>query len=153
MRPALLWNDVRSAPQARAMVERLGAQTWADSVGSVPVPSFTVTKLAWLAEHEPENAASVASVLLPHDWLTWRLLGRDPEPTTDRSDASGTGYWSSATGEYRLDLFELALGHQAALPRVLPPAAEAGRTAGGLVVGPGAGDNAAAALGPGPGPR
>ncbi len=147
VRPALLWNDVRSGPQARAMVERLGAQTWADSVGSVPLPSFTVTKLAWLAEHEPDHAAAVSSVLLPHDWLTWRLLGRSAEPTTDRSDASGTGYWSSTTEQYRLDLFELALGHQAALPHVLAPSAEAGRTAGGLVVGAGAGDNAAAALG------
>jgi xylulokinase len=147
VRPALLWNDVRSAPQARAMVERLGAQAWADAVGSVPLPAFTVTKLAWLAEHEPEHAAAVASVLLPHDWLTWHLLGRSAEPTTDRSDASGTGYWSSSTGEYRPDLLEQALGHSAALPRVLGPSVSPGRTADGAVVGPGAGDNAAAALG------
>jgi xylulokinase len=92
VRPALLWNDTRSAPQARQMVERLGAQAWADAVGSVPLPAFTVTKVAWLAEHEPELASAVATVLLPHDWLTWRLLGRPAEPTTDRSDASGTGY-------------------------------------------------------------
>lgn len=147
VRPALLWNDVRSAPQAHAMVERLGSQAWADAVGSVPVPSFTVTKLAWLAEHEPEHAAAVATILLPHDWLTWRLLDRPAEPTTDRSDASGTGYWSSSTGEYRLDLVEQALGHPVALPRVLGPAEPAGRTAGHVLVGAGAGDNAAAALG------
>src|SRR5664279_3483741 len=146
IRPALLWNDIRSAPQARAMVDRLGAQAWADAVGSVPLPAFTVTKVAWLAEQEPEHAAAVASVLLPHDWLTWRLLGRAGEPTTDRSDASGTGYWSSDTG-YRTDLFEQALGHSASLPRVLGPDQEAGRTSGGVVIGPGAGDNAGAALG------
>ncbi len=146
VRPALLWNDIRSAPQARDLVERVGAQAWADAVGSVPLPAFTVTKLAWLAEHEPDNAAAVASVLLPHDWLTWRLLGTASEPTTDRSDASGTGYWSSTDG-YRTDLLEQALGHGAALPRVLGPAEQAGHTSGGLVVGPGAGDNAAAALG------
>jgi xylulokinase len=146
VRPALLWNDIRSAPQARDMVERFGAQAWADAVGSVPLPAFTVTKVAWLAEHEPDHAAAVSSVLLPHDWLTWRLLGRAGEPTTDRSDASGTGYWSAATG-YRLDLFEQALGHAAVLPRVLGPAEQAGRTEPGVVLGPGAGDNAAAALG------
>ena len=147
VRPALLWNDVRSAPQSRAMIDRLTPQGWADAVGSVPLPAFTVTKLAWLAEHEPEHAAAVASVLLPHDWLTWRLLGRRHEPTTDRSDASGTGYWSSAAGDYRLDLLEQALGHGAAVPRVLGPAETAGRTPDGVLVGPGAGDNAAAALG------
>jgi xylulokinase len=112
----------------------------------VPLPAFTVTKVAWLAEHEPDHAAAVASVLLPHDWLTWRLLGQSGEPTTDRSDASGTGYWSATAG-YRHDLFEQALGHSAALPRVLGPAEPAGRTAQGVVLGPGAGDNAAAALG------
>jgi xylulokinase len=147
IRPALLWNDVRSAPQARAMVDRLGAQAWADAVGSVPLPAFTVTKVAWLAENEPEHAAAVASVLLPHDWLTWRLLGGDSPPVTDRSDASGTGYWSPATNAYRTDLFEQALGHAAELPRVLGPADSAGTTPDGLVVGPGAGDNAGAALG------
>jgi xylulokinase len=146
VRPALLWNDIRSAPQARDMVERFGAQSWADAVGSVPLPAFTVTKVAWLAEHEPDHAAAVASVLLPHDWLTWRLLGQGGEPTTDRSDASGTGYWSATTG-YRLELFEQALGHSAALPRVLGPAERAGQTVQGVVLGPGAGDNAAAALG------
>jgi xylulokinase len=146
VRPALLWNDIRSAPQARRMVERLGAQSWADAVGSVPLPAFTVTKLAWLAEHEPEHAAEVASVVLPHDWLTWRLLDRADRPTTDRSDASGTGYWSAADG-YRTDLFEQALGHSAELPRVLEPTDVAGHTAAGARVGPGAGDNAGAALG------
>jgi xylulokinase len=146
IRPALLWNDIRSAPQARQMVDRLGAQAWADAVGSVPLPAFTVTKLAWLAANEPEHAAAVSSVLLPHDWLSWRLLDGANEPTTDRSDASGTGYWSSATG-YRMDLLEQALGHPAGVPRVLGPAEVAGRTATDIVVGPGAGDNAAAALG------
>lgn len=147
VRPALLWNDVRSADQARAMVERMGAQAWADAVGSVPLAAFTVTKLAWLAEQEPEHAAATASVVLPHDWLTWRLLDRSSDPTTDRSDASGTGYWSAATNEYRHDLAEQALGHAVALPRVLAPNAAAGTTRDGMALGAGAGDNAGAALG------
>ncbi|HEX6935505.1 MAG TPA: xylulokinase [Actinomycetes bacterium] len=155
VRPALLWNDTRSAGAARDLVTELGGgQAWADAVGVVPVASFTVTKLRWLAEHEPEAAARSAAVCLPHDWLTWRLgaaTGLDAL-RTDRSDASGTGYWSAATGQYRLDLLELAAGRRLAVPEVLGPTGRAGRTASGAVLGPGAGDNAAAALGVGAAP-
>lgn len=152
VRPALLWNDTRSAPQARRLVRERGARWWADTTGSVPVASYTVTKLAWLGEHEPENAARTAAVALPHDWLTWRLLGTGalPDLATDRSDASGTGYWSSTTGDYLPELVHAALGHDALLPRVLDPAQAVGTGTGpadGLLLGPGAGDNAAAALG------
>ncbi len=147
VRPALLWNDVRSAPQATALTEQLGRQAWVDAVGSVPIPSLTVTKLAWLREQEPDLAEQVARVVLPHDWLTWRLLDCPDEPSTDRSEASGTGYWSATTGEYRLDLLELAFGRTIGVPRVLAPDEAAGRTARGTIVGPGLGDNAAAALG------
>ncbi|MGW4750276.1 FGGY family carbohydrate kinase, partial [Streptomyces sp. NPDC004290] len=76
VRPALLWNDVRSAPQARRLVEELGGpKAWADRTGSVPGPSFTVTKWAWLAENEPEAVRATAAVRLPHDYLTERLTG------------------------------------------------------------------------------
>src|SRR5690606_38518073 len=125
VRPALLWNDTRSAQAALDLVAELGAgdvaaggAAWAQAVGSVPVASLTVTKLRWLAEHEPGHAARTAAVALPHDWLTWRLAGHGPADgaidrlTTDRSDASGTGYWSPADGDYRLDLLERALGHR-----------------------------------------
>ena len=88
-----------------------------------------------------------ASVLLPHDWLTFRLTGRQ---VTDRGDASGTGYWSPAENRYRLDLLEHTLGEKDwsdALPEVLDPLAVAGEWgAVGAVVGPGTGDNMAAAL-------
>ena len=90
----------------------------------MPVASFTVTKLRWLARHEPEHAAATAAVCLPHDWLTWKLRGTGElaDLVTDRSDASGTGYWSGATGEYRLDLLERAFGRDdVRLPRVLGP--------------------------------
>lgn len=154
IRPALLWNDTRSAAAAGALVEelgggRVGRQAWVDAVGVVPVASFTVTKLRWLADQEPGNAARVAAVCLPHDWLTWRLSGAPGIDvlTTDRGDASGTGYWSAATGRYRRDLFVRALGHEAVLPRVLGPAEVAGRTTAGSLLGAGTGDNAAAALG------
>jgi xylulokinase len=144
IRKALLWNDTRSAGAAADLTAELGgAVAWADAVGLVPVASFTVTKLRWLADHEPEHAARTAAVCLPHDWLTYRL---GAELATDRSDASGTGYWSPATGEYRPDLLRRALGHDAAVPRVLKADEPAGHTPRALL-GPGAGDNAAAALG------
>ncbi|GHS89793.1 xylulokinase [Actinomycetota bacterium] len=165
IRDALLWNDTRSASSALDLINELGegeaavgATRWAEAIGSVPVASLTVTKLRWLRDHEPANAARVAAVALPHDWLTWRLAGFGPGSgaeglaalTTDRSDASGTGYWSPSTGEYRRDLLELALGHDALLPRVLGPHDRAGTAqlgGRGAALGPGAGDNAAASLG------
>src|SRR3954469_7718553 len=151
VRPALLWNDTRSAQAATDLITELGGgQAWADAVGLVPVASFTVTKLRWLAEHEPANAARTAAVCLPHDWLTWQLAGTPAleELVTDRGDASGTGYWSPAEEAYRPDLLERAFGRSPVLPRVLGPADEAGSVAhGGALLGPGTGDNAAAALG------
>jgi xylulokinase len=156
VRPALLWNDTRSAAAAAELVAELGegdaalgAARWADAVGSVPVAAFTVTKLRWLAEHEPAAMARTAAVCLPHDWLTWRLAdGGDLDRLrTDRSDASGTGYWSPAAGAYRLDLLRRACGREPAVPTVLGPAEAAGEVAGGARLGAGAGDNAAAALG------
>lgn len=152
IRPALLWNDTRSAAAAADLVAELGGPgEWARATGSVPVASFTVTKLRWLAEHEPQAAKRTASVVLPHDWLTWMIGGRRGVPFTDRGDASGTGYWSPATGDYRLDLLERALGHRPDVPRVLGPIETAGRTTEGAVLGPGTGDNMAAALGVGAG--
>ncbi len=146
LRPAKLWNDTESAPDAAALVEALGPEGWAEACGSVPVASFTVTKLHWLRRTEPETFARVAHVLLPHDWLTWRLSGAR---VTDRGDASGTGWWSPAEGRYRADLLALVDATRSwddALPTVLGPTEPAGEW-GGVLVGPGTGDNMAAALG------
>lgn len=173
IRPALLWNDTRSAGAATDLIAEFGAEELARRTGLVPVASFTITKLRWLRDHEPDHAAQVAAVALPHDWLTWRLRGFGPvgesvrgpvleELTTDRSDASGTGYWSpeawnaDAAGKvvadgYDRDLVAAALGHDAVLPRVLGPR-EWVTDADGRRVAPGAGDNAGAALGVGAGP-
>ncbi|MGV3713104.1 xylulokinase [Pseudolysinimonas sp.] len=156
IRPALLWNDTRSADAAAQL-----AAEFPDIVartGSRPVASFTATKLRWLRDAEPENAARVAAVALPHDWLTWRLRGFGPQNpdltqlTTDRSEASGTSYWNPHTDDYDRELLVAALGHDAVLPRVLGPEEAAGTLPGApatgrVLVGPGAGDNAGAALG------
>ncbi len=147
VRDALLWNDNRSATSAEELIEELGGPgAWAEATGTVPVASITVTKLRWTAEHEPENAARAASVLLPHDYLTHRLRGGHGEATTDRGDASGTGYWSSESG-YRTDLLERAFGRVLETPRVAGPGEAVGETPDGIVLGPGTGDNMAAALG------
>lgn len=149
---ALLWNDVRSAGQARRMVADLGVGAWMEAVNVLPVPAITLTKLAWLREHRPEAAARVHRVMLPHDWLVLQLTGAF---ATDRSDASGTGYFSAVTGAYRPDLLERFFGAVPELPPVLGP----GDTAGTLLpewgggggrpvpVSAGTGDNAGAGLG------
>jgi xylulokinase len=163
VRPAKLWNDTESAPDAAWLLDQLdgGMAAWAQACGSVPVASFTISKLSWLHRREPESWARMASVLLPHDWLTYRLTG---EMVTDRGDASGTGYWSPATGDYRWDLLSIVDRERdwaTAVPRVLGPLDPAGQVTReavdvlGLdartpvVVAAGTGDNMAAALGVG----
>jgi xylulokinase len=154
IRKAMLWNDLRSAAAARELIaERGGPRWWAEQTGSVPSASFTVTKLRWLAEHEPEHAARVARVMLPHDWLTWRLAATAQgspdaaEPVTDRGDASGTGYFSPASGRWLPEVAAAALGHEPGLPRIAKPNEIVGEAAGGAVLAPGTGDNMGAALG------
>lgn len=193
IRDAMLWNDTSSAPQAQALIDRLGLpeqgqgllaeheaefidpndaqhvrgiKRWVKAVGSSLVASLTITKLAWVAQNEPDNASRIAAVCLPHDWLSWRIGGNGPVKSgranldalfTDRSDASGTAYFNSASNQYRTDLIDLALGrHDILLPRVLGPT-QVGAVAdpaiagsdieGGCLIGPGGGDNAMASLG------
>ncbi|NND73570.1 MAG: xylulokinase [Ilumatobacter sp.] len=158
LRPAKLWNDTTSAPQADAMATTVGATRWAAETGSVPLAAFTVAKLAWVIEHEPDVAARAAMVMLPHDWLTWKLTGRH---VTDRGDASGTGWFSPVDDAYLPDLLDDAIGDGARwaerLPQVLAPTQPAGELTPAaantlglspeVTVGAGTGDNMAAAVG------
>jgi xylulokinase len=156
IRPAKLWNDTTSAGEAAWLVERLSAAEWARLTGSVPTAAFTISKIAWLAANEPANFAELRHVLLPHDYLTFMLTGRK---VTDRSEASGTGYFDGATNTWRpelLDLIDDRIDWLAMLPRVHAPAQMAGQLSAsaaeqtglraGIPVGPGAGDQHAAAL-------
>ena len=150
VRPAKLWNDTESAPEAARLIDALpgGRRAWAEACGLVPVASFTITKLAWLRRHEPRAWERLAHVALPHDWLTLELTGR---LVTDRGDASGTGYWSAASGTYRHDLLALVDAERdwtSAVPPVLGPLEVAGEWNGALVAA-GTGDNMAGALGVG----
>ena len=192
IRDALLWNDTRSAPDADDLIIRLaksetdgpnkdpdsdqglamrGKQAWVRAVGSSPVASLTITKVAWVSRMEPDHAKAIAAICLPHDWLSWVIAGHGPaadpgaEPGledlfTDRSDASGTGYYDPAADRYRRDLLAMALpdgmAEQVILPKVLGPHQVgakanpriAGRDVpGGCIIAPGGGDNAMTSLG------
>jgi len=148
VRPALLWNDTRSAAAAGALTDEVGADDFARRTGLVPVASFTITKIRWVRDHEPEIADRVAAVALPHDWLTWRLRGYGPaessplgpdleQLTTDRSDASGTGYWSPSAGGYDLELFKTAFGREASEAAVTAGRGDSGTVVLPCVLGPG----------------
>ncbi len=192
IRDALLWNDTRSAPDADDLIIQLaksetdgpnkdpdsdqdlamrGKQAWVRAVGSSPVASLTITKVAWVSRVEPDKAKAIAAICLPHDWLSWVIAGHGPaadpgaEPGledlfTDRSDASGTGYYDPAADSYRRDLLAMALpagmAERVILPKVLGPHQVgakadpriAGRDVpGGCIIAPGGGDNAMTALG------
>jgi xylulokinase len=147
--PAKLWNDSESAAQSDALTRELGAEEWARRCGSVLTPSFTITKMAWLRDTHPDEFAAVRRVLLPHEWLTWQLLGRPSRAIGDRGDASGTGWWSPGSGEVDEGLLALAGGRLEWLPEILGPNVSAGQAqtmVRGAVVGPGTGDNMGAAL-------
>ena len=148
LRPAKLWNDTESAADAGWLSTQLsgGAAEWAAAVGLVPVAAFTITKLSWLHRTEPDAWSRLAHVLLPHDWLTYQLTG---QMVTDRGDASGTGYWSPLTGDYRWDLLGIVdrdRDWSQAVPRVASPLEVVGHWSG-IPVACGTGDNMGAALG------
>ena len=149
IRPALLWNDTRSAKEAADINNEV--PTIAVQTGSALVASFTASKVRWLADHEKENAARVAAVCLPHDWLSWKLSGSSEitDIFTDRSDASGTGYFNPVTSEYIPDLFATIIrsNQKVYLPRIVSSKEFGATTASGLKIGAGAGDNAGAGFG------
>ena len=172
IRPALLWNDTRSAGAAEELTRErgdgdseAGARWWAHATGLVPVASFTVTKLRWLADKEPENARKIAAICLPHDWLSWKIRGGFEAVgleglCTDRSDASGTGYMDRADAVYRREILAQALrisleeAEGIILPKICEPMEAMGcgdlaQGWGEIAIGPGCGDNAGAALGVG----
>jgi xylulokinase len=157
LRAAKLWNDTTGAPNLARLVERIGARRWVMRIGTLPTAAFTIAKLAWVAEHEPGLLDRVGSILLPHDYLTYWLTG---ETVTDRSDASGTGYFDAVEGQWIPSYLELAAGDRdwaAKLPTVLGPAEAAGRVqparaallgiGDDVIVGAGGGDQHAAYLG------
>ena len=159
VRDSPLWNDTGSHAHMIALNAELGREEWIRRTGLPITLSDTAPKLRWLRDTDPDAARRTAAVAVVHDWLTWRLMGYGDgtggieQLTTDRSEASGTAYWSPETGEYCFDLVELALGKVVVLPQILGPLERAGITGpgmpgipAGIPIGVGSGDNAAAAL-------
>jgi xylulokinase len=163
LRPAVLWNDTRSSADAARIVDAIGGpEATAGRVGSLLTAAFTVTSWAWLRRTEPDIAAAARGVHLPHDHLNAVLTGR---ASTDRSDASGTGWWSPADEAYAADVLDLpavdldpsllpvVLAADEAAGDVTAGAAERFGLGAGTLVACGSADNAAAgvALGLAPG--
>lgn len=160
IRPVKLWNDTTAAPEVERLLAEHDQQWWVSQV-LVPLnPAFTIAKLAWLARNEPDNLSRIRRLMVPHDWLTFALSGQH---VTDRSDASGTGFYSADQGRFRGDLLAEVVSDRldwdSLMPRVLGPeqiagevlpavAAELGLRPGTLV-GPGGGDQHLAAVGMG----
>ena len=151
IRPCILWNDTRSHAQAAALDATPGVR---DLLGNIVFPGFTAPKLEWVREHEPENHARVARVLLPAAFLNLYLTG---DHVSDMSDAAGTSWLDTGARDWSDAL--LAAGHMRRdqMPRLVEGSAPAGQLRSGLarawglsqpvVVAGGAGDNAAAACG------
>ncbi|SNT35766.1 xylulokinase [Rhodococcoides kyotonense] len=157
LRPAKLWNDTTGADQLSKLIDTIGGSEWVRRVGTLPTAAFTIAKLAWVADHEPALLDSARRILLPHDYLTYRLSGR---AVTDRSDASGTGYFDATTSTWLPEYLDAAAGARdwlPMLPTVLTGAEPAGHLAetaaaelgitGTVLVAAGAGDQHAAYLG------
>ena len=109
IRPAILWNDGRSAPQCQAVEARIGIERLVSLCGNRMLPGFTAPKLLWMREHEPEAYARITTVLLPKDWIRYRLSG---ELVMDVSDASGTAVFDCANRTWSDELLgELSISH------------------------------------------
>lgn len=149
IRRALLWNDTRSDQSARELNDEINDIHL--KTGSRLVASFTASKLRWLADHEPENTSRISAIALPHDWLSWRIAANSSIENlfTDRSDASGTGYFDPVNDTYLPEIIGIALRNprDLVLPRVVASNLPGGETLDGALVGSGGGDNAGAAFG------
>jgi xylulokinase len=152
IRPAILWNDQRTAAECAEIERRIGLERLIRLSGNRALTGFTAPKLLWLREHEPDAYARIRHVLLPKDYVRLRLTG---ERVTDVADASGTLLFDVANRRWSdevLDALEIPADW---LPPALESPSVSGRTFDGVPVAAGAGDQAAGALGVGayaPGP-
>jgi xylulokinase len=146
LRPAILWNDGRSQPQATRMEAELGIERLVALSGNRALAGFTAPKISWLAEHEPDVHRRIERVLLPKDYVRFRLTG---ELATDVSDASGTVLLDVGRRSWSAELAEAFAVDPGWLPAVHESQDVTGHTASGVPVAAGAGDQAAGALGVG----
>ena len=152
LRPAILWNDQRTGVECVEIEQRVGLQRLIQLTGNRALTGFTAPKLLWLRRHEPEVYSRIAHILLPKDYVRLRLTG---ERAIDVTDASGTLLFDVARRRWSDEVIMALDINTSWLPRVLESPEVSGRTADGVAVAAGAGDQAAAALGVGvdkPGP-
>ena len=154
MRPAILWNDGRAGAECAAL--EAAFPRLREVAGNIAMAGFTAPKLAWVARHEPAIFEHVSTVLLPKDYLRFRLTGHH---VSEMSDASGTLWLDVAARDWSDDLLEATGLNRGQMPRLVegseasgelrPELARRGGASGPVVVAGGAGDNAAAACGVG----
>ena len=154
LRPAILWNDTRSAKECEEMMVALPALP--QIAGSLAMPGFTAPKLLWLAKHEPAVFSKVAKVILPKDYIRFMLTG---EHVCDMSDASGSMWLDVEKRAWSQELLKLTGLTEAQMPRLVEGSAVSGNLSSqtaaalglqaGIVVAGGAGDNASSAVGMG----
>jgi xylulokinase len=153
LRPALLWNDQRTGPEATEIEERLGGLAGlVEATGNRALTGFTAPKLLWMAHQEPELYSRIASVLLPKDYVRLRLCG---ERATDVTDASGTLWFDVGARTWSDHVLSALEVDPSWLPRAEESPVVTGTTPDGVPVAAGAGDQGAGALGVGvdrPGP-
>jgi xylulokinase len=146
LRPAILWNDGRTAAECAEIEALVGFDELVARTGNRALPGFTAPKLRWLARHEPEVHRRIAHVLLPKDYVRLRLCG---EHATDVADASGTLLFDVAARRWSAHVVEALDVEPAWLPRALESPAVSGFDRVGVPVAAGAGDQAAGAVGAG----
>ena len=152
IRPAILWNDQRTAAECEEITTRVGERELVELTGNRALTGFTAPKLLWMRGHEPDAYARIRRVMLPKDYVRLRLCG---EHATDVADASGTLLLDVAARSWSGDLLDALDLERAWLPRLLECPQPSGTTRAGVTVAAGAGDQAAGALGVGvvrPGP-
>jgi xylulokinase len=152
LRPAILWNDQRTAAECAEIEAAIGLERLIALTGNRALPGFTAPKLLWLRRHEPDLYRRIARICLPKDYVRLRLCG---EHATDVADASGTLLLDVAARHWSDDVLDALDLDPAWLPRLLESPAVSGHTTDGVPVAAGAGDQAAGAVGVGvdrPGP-
>jgi xylulokinase len=152
VRPAILWNDQRTAEECREIEQRVGFERLVQLTGNRALTGFTAPKVLWLRKHEPDAYARIARIMLPKDYVRLRLCG---EHAIDVADASGTLLFDVARRRWSDDVLEALEIPREWLPRVLESPEVSGETSDGVPVAAGAGDQAAGAVGVGvvdPGP-
>ncbi|HSI73176.1 MAG TPA: FGGY family carbohydrate kinase, partial [Fimbriimonas sp.] len=146
IRPAILWNDQRTVEECREIDETVGHDEVMRTTCNPPLTGFQIPKLLWLRNHELSNYQRVRSLLLPKDYIRFKLTG---EKVTEVSDASGTGVFDVPRRDWAFGMLAKLEIDPSILPRVVESAEVTGRTSGGIPVVGGGGDQAAAAVGTG----